>query len=354
MDGSAFRELVSGRRRGGLAVLLRAALRVLEVPYTGAVRWRNRAYDRGYRQIERVAVPVISVGNLTLGGTGKTPMVAWLARWFRAHGIRLTLISRGYAAKAGSVNDEARELEQQLPDVPHLQNPNRVEAARTAIQEYDSKLILLDDAFQHRRIARDLDVVLIDALEPFGFDHVFPRGTLREPAVGLRRADVVVLTRANLADESRRKRIQRRARKIAPAAVWVEVAHEPRALISADGNEASVETLAERTIAAFCGIGNPEGFAHTLESCGYAVAGMREFPDHHQYDRADIDSIAAWLDTLAGVEAVVCTHKDLVKIGVNRIESTPLWALAIEMELLAGENPFVEKLEGIRHSANRR
>ena len=130
-------------------------------------------------------MPVISVGNITTGGTGKTPMVAWLARWFRNQDVRVALVSRGYRAEAEGQNDEARELATLLPDVPHLQNPDRVAAARIAIDELETQLIILDDGFQHRRIHRDLEIVLIDALQPFGFGHVLPRGLLREPLRGL-------------------------------------------------------------------------------------------------------------------------------------------------------------------------
>ncbi|HVW39504.1 MAG TPA: tetraacyldisaccharide 4'-kinase, partial [Pirellulales bacterium] len=137
MRPSEFRALVSGQRKGPAAIALRAALRLAETPYAVAVAWRNRGYDVGRRPIERVGVPVISVGNLTLGGSGKTPMVEWLARWLRARDVRVTIISRGYGAEAGARNDEALELEERLPDVPHLQNPDRVEAARVAIEEFE-------------------------------------------------------------------------------------------------------------------------------------------------------------------------------------------------------------------------
>src|SRR5262249_30993830 len=115
------------------------------------------------RPAVNVGVPVVSVGNLTLGGTGKTPAVEWIAQWFRQHGVRVGLISRGYKSADGRKNDEAMELAQRLPDVPHFQNPDRATAARAAIDDEKCQLLVLDDAFQHRRIARDLDIVLIDA-----------------------------------------------------------------------------------------------------------------------------------------------------------------------------------------------
>ena len=176
-----FQELVSGRRRGPAAAALRGALGAGEWFYTAAIRWRNRRYDRGRAPVHRVGVPVVSVGNLTLGGTGKTPLVGWLGRWFCRRGVRAAVVSRGYGAAAGQPNDEALELRRSLPGVPHLQDADRVAAARQAITACAAQLVVLDDGFQHRRLGRDLDIVLLDALEPFGFGHVFPRGMLREP-----------------------------------------------------------------------------------------------------------------------------------------------------------------------------
>ncbi len=216
MFSSSFREIVSGRRRGPVAAVLRGALGLAEPCYAAAVRWRNRRYDRGAATVHRVGVPVLSVGNLTLGGTGKTPMVRWLAQWFHNRGARVAVVSRGYGAKVGNANDEALELRRLLPDVPHLENPDRVAAAREAVATLGCQAILLDDGFQHRRIARDLDIVLLDALAPFGFGHVFPRGTLREPLAGLRRADAVVLSRADLLDSSEREEIWQTVRAHAP------------------------------------------------------------------------------------------------------------------------------------------
>ncbi len=327
--------------------MLRALLRLAEIPYSLAVRWRNRRYDRGTLPVAQVSVPVVSVGNLTVGGTGKTPMVEWLARWFLARGVRVTLISRGYGAQRGALNDEARELEERLPNVPHLQNPDRVEAAQTAVAELDCQVILLDDGFQHRRIGRDLDVVLLDALEPFGFSHVLPRGTLREPPCGLARADVVALSRSDVVPADRREAIHRQVRKYAPDAVWLELAHRPKSLLASGSKEASIDSLRGKKVAAFCGIGNPQGFRHTLAECGLHVVAMREFPDHHVFDRKDIDSLCRWAENQTGIEAVVCTHKDLVKIEAERLGGRPLWALVIGVEVLRGENALTSRLQSL-------
>jgi tetraacyldisaccharide 4'-kinase len=332
---SEFRELVSGRRRGLKATLARAGLSILEWPYAAAIRWRNSRYDHGRAQIVRVEVPVISVGNITLGGTGKTPTVEWLARWFADQGVRVGLVSRGYGAIPGQVNDEARELARKLPDVPHVLDPDRVRGARQVVREFGCKLVLLDDAFQHRRIARDLDIVLVDALEPYGFGHVFPRGTLREPLSGWSRADVVILTRAELVSFSERFAIRQRVWQHAPNAIWVEATHAPQCLESVGGERHSLDTLKGRPIAAFCGLGNPAGFRHALAGCGFQIAAMREFADHFAYSPADIESLARWSDEL-GVAGVVCTCKDLVKVTVQWTGRAPLWALSSQLQISSG------------------
>ena len=321
-------------------------LRLAETPYSLAMRWRNARYDTGRAKCTQFDVPVVCVGNLTLGGTGKTPMVEWLARWLRARGLRVTLISRGYGADDGAPNDEALELEQKLPDVPHLQNPDRVAAARFAVEELECEAIVLDDGFQHRRLARDLDIVLLDALEPFGYGHVFPRGLLREPASGLRRAEVVVLSRADLIDAAARARIRAEVERLAPDAAWAEVIHAPQRLLNSLGEEQSLDALRGTRVAAFCGLGNPTGFRRTLESCGCTLAGFREFPDHHAYTRADVESLATWAAELQAA-LVVCTHKDLVKLKCEVIGRVPLVALAIGIEFLTGREALETQLEAI-------
>ncbi len=343
-----FHELVSGRRKGISASVLRCLLGMAELPYTAAIRWRNRRYDRRADLIHPVEVPVISVGNLTMGGTGKTPMVEWLARWFRSQGLRVTLISRGYGATDGARNDEALELEQRLPDVPHLQNPDRVAAAKVAVEELECQVILLDDAFQHRRIRRDLNIVLLDATEPFGFEHVFPRGMLREPVSGLERADVVALSRADMVSREAIEEIHARVRRLAPKADWLELSHRPQRLLDSHGGEASLETLQAKKVAAFCGIGNPDGFRHTLQSCGAEVISFRPMADHFNYQASDIEKLEKWVAEHPEVEFVLTTHKDLVKVSVPQLAGKPLRAVGIGLDILEGEEQLVAHLEGLR------
>ena len=341
-----FRDLVSGRRRGIRAGLTRGLLRAAEVPYTLTVRWRNRRYDTGRSKIHSAAVPVVSVGNLSLGGTGKTPLVKWIARWFTQRGVRVAIVSRGYGAAAGERNDEGLELEQSLPGVPQVQNPDRVAAAKRAVDEFGCQLVLLDDGFQHRRLARDLDIVLLDALEPFGFDHVFPRGTLREPLAGLARANVVCLSRADAISAADREAIRRRVAQLAPQAAWCEVAHAPSGLMNAAGATQPLDVLAGRRVAAFCGIGNPAGFKHTLTHTGCDLVAWRGFPDHRAYDEADLAAVSL-AAARSDADLIVCTQKDLVKIQREQLGERPLWALTIEMRFLAGQHQLEHALEGM-------
>jgi len=352
VDAAKFRALVSGRRRGLGATLARGVLSLAEPFYWVVMHFRNRRYDTHDEAVHRVEVPVVSVGNLTVGGTGKTPMVEWLSRWFRSHNVRVALISRGYGAEHGSRNDEAIELERKLPDVPHLQDPDRIAAARVAIDELDTELIVLDDAFQHRRIGRDLDIVLVDATEPFGFDHLLPRGLLREPLSSLCRADAIVLTRCDMVDEPRRKEIREQVHEHGPNAIWLEAVHQARCLLAADGSEESLGSLPDSRVAAFCGIGNPDAFRRTLSGCGCEVVELREFPDHHIYQREDVEQLIEWSNTLDGVAQIICTHKDLVKLAIDSLGDMPLRALVVSLELTTGKHQLEKHLLRLRAAAH--
>jgi tetraacyldisaccharide 4'-kinase len=336
ISASKFREIVSSRRKGLAAALSRAALQAASVPYSWAMRIRNRRYDRGTQEIFRPKAPVVSVGNLTVGGTGKTPMVEWIARYARQQGVRVAILSRGYGAEQGGMNDEALELELALADVPHLQNPDRATSATVAVEELASQLLVLDDGFQHRRLARDLDIVLLDATEPFGFDHVLPRGTLREPISGLRRAQVVVLSRADMIEARERESVRQRAKQHCPQAAWCEVEHRPSALLESSGAVFPLNDAAGKPVAAFCGLGNPAGFRHTLDSLGVNVVAWREFPDHHGYTRSDVDELAEMVRR-SGAALALCTRKDLVKLRVPTLGGAPLRAVGVELCFLCGE-----------------
>ncbi|MEM9589477.1 MAG: tetraacyldisaccharide 4'-kinase, partial [Planctomycetota bacterium] len=253
--------IMSGERSGLLASCLRAALLPASWGYGLGARWKNRGFDLGTVKVHRCGVPVISVGNVTTGGTGKTPVVCYLAQKIRQQGLRVAIVSRGYRSDADTgVNDEALELHDRLPDVPHVQDPDRVEAARVAVEELESEIILMDDGFQHRRLGRDLDIVLIDATCPFGFGHLLPRGLLREPLSSLGRADLIVISRCDQVDSTQLDRIRSVVQGIAPETPVIESEHRPSSLRGCRGDLTASDLLQGQTVALISGIGNPDAF----------------------------------------------------------------------------------------------
>jgi len=228
-----------------------------------------------------------------------------------------------------------------------MQNPDRVAAANLAIEELATQLILLDDAFQHRRIARALDIVLIDALEPYGHGHVFPRGTLREPISGARRAQVFLLTKADQIGATERQAIRQRYQTLNPTAILFETAHRPLALRDSTGQEYPLEQLRGQAVAAFCAIGNPAAFRRTIVDFGANLLELREYPDLHLFTRDDVEELNRWAANLSAT-AILCTHKDLVKLGVTQLGEKPLYAVRIELGFLSGETELVAQLTEIQ------
>jgi tetraacyldisaccharide 4'-kinase len=332
----AWLAIVRGERRGPLAVLARLGLRLASAPYGLGVRTRNALFDRGWKRVHRAPVPVVSVGNLTLGGTGKTPCVEYVARLYRDMGVQVAILSRGYGGEAGR-NDEAMVLEENLSDVPHLQGADRVALATTAAEELEAELLVLDDGFQHRRLHRDLDVVLIDATRPPTCDYLFPRGTLREPASSLRRAGAILLTRCDQVSAAEVEAIREWLARRFPGKPVATTEHRPTELTGGPGDVSSPEAVRGRVVAGFCGIGNPAAFRRTLESLGAAVVNFRTFPDHHNYTRADVDDLTRWAGTLPPEALIATTQKDWVKLRLAALAGRPLRAVRIGLTFREGE-----------------
>ena len=336
-DAETFKRLADGTTAGPAAAAARAALAAIAAPYGLAVAARNAAYDRGLLRAAHVSVPVISVGNLTLGGTGKTPLVAWVVRQLLSQGRTPAVVSRGYAARPGQQSDEAAELAMVIPGLRHVANRDRVAGSQAAI-EAGCDTIVLDDGFQHRRLHRDLDIVAIDATDPFGCGRLFPRGLLREPLGGLARAQAVVLTRASSVSATRRTEIRESlsARCVGrPPAVWMEAEHRPVGLRTLDGGREPIDVLRGMPVVAFAGIGNPAAFRTTLEKLGADVVAFQAFPDHHAPTAADLAPLAARIEAGAA-RMLVTTLKDLVKIPRPWPAAAPLAAVEIAIEPLKG------------------
>ena len=357
MKHSTYRDLISGSQRGPLAEAARFGLKTASLFYAAAVRIRNRSYDFGLLREFHAPVPVVSIGNLTAGGTGKTPVVAAVVDWFSAHGALPVILSRGYRSLNNAVNDEKLVLDQLCPGIVHLQSPNRVQSALDACRTHGAEVLVLDDGFQHRRLARDLNVVLVDALDPWGAGHLLPRGLLREPRSALKRADVVILTRADQCAPEQRQRILNEIADASSGQSPIELLFKPHGLINATGQTAQTESLTGR-VAAFCGIGNPEGFRRTLTTAGLSrdLVGFLSFDDHHHYRSSDIANLAEWARK-SGASTLITTQKDLVKIPQTALAGLPLWALAIRAQITAGKDRFDAQLQRLieaRVSPNRR
>ena len=250
--------------------------------------------------------------------------------------MRVAMVSRGYGSQDGRPNDEALELAEKLPDVPHVLDPDRVAGAGRAIDEFGCQMILLDDGFQHRRLARDFDLVLIDALEPFGFEHVFPRGTLREPLAGWSRADAFMLTRADQVDDSRSRRSAAAGTRVCAAghlagsdlrAACLALCRRQRAAARRTGRPADRGVLRHRQSRQL----SPRAGGLRLQRDGVSRV-CRSFA----YAAKDIEELAAWADAL-DVAAVICTHKDLVKVGPHWQAAHRCWLSASRLQITVGQ-----------------
>lgn len=330
--------------------MLRWLLRAASLPYGAAMRLRNLGYDHAWLSTTRATLPVISVGNLSVGGTGKSPVVAWLASHLRKRGVRVAVLSRGYGQLDSGQNDEALELELALPDVPHLQHWDRIASARLAAEELDMQLLLLDDGFQHRRLGRDLDIVLIDASEPAACRWLLPGGLLREPMSSLSRADVVVLTRAASAVHANYEKLLSEVQRRAPQALIVSANHQPKCLWSAAGDAIGFAQISQQPVLAFCAIGSPGSFFGSLTELGAHVLDTRTWPDHHAFSGEDVAGLSHWAQQHPQAQAILCTMKDWVKLQSQTIGGLPLLALQIEMEFGPSSTVLAQKIDRLLDS----
>lgn len=276
----------------------------------GIDRWRHQRRERSGDWPLKLPVPVVSIGNIAVGGTGKTPVTEALARHWLERGGRPGIVSRGYRGGPDG-NDEFAMLRRSLPEVPHHQHRCRHVAGTRLLEEHpDTDLILVDDGFQHRRLHRDLDLVLLDARHPLAGGHCLPLGRLREPWRQLARADHLILTRAQRCDAAQLSRSMGFLRQWFPGI--------PRSLAST--RLAQVRTLGGATapdpaipVLGFCGIGVPDSFRHSLIEGGWKLRAWRSLADHHRYSIRDLERLNREA-IAAGAQALVCTAKDAPKI----------------------------------------
>ena len=294
------------------------------------------------------ALPVICIGNLTVGGTGKTPAVKYFARTLAERGRKPAVLMRGYKNQA---NDEAREVEQALREhkIPVLIGADRL-AGATRARQSGCDCVLLDDGFQHWRLARDLDIVLIDATNPFGGGHLLPRGRLREPVEGLARAGVVIVTRANHASPGAVQILSEKIRAIAPSALIASASHEVSAVY--DCASGKPVDLAQHPVFGFCGIGNPDAFRETLSKNSRDVRGFRAFADHCGYDVATLDREVVRAAKAAGAAMLVTTEKDATKLKAIAPQlELPVCVVAVSFKLLDNADAALRRIAAAAHPA---
>jgi tetraacyldisaccharide 4'-kinase len=294
---------------------LPACLAPLTVPaswlYRAAIAARNRRFDRGLG-VQRVAVPVISVGNIVAGGTGKSPFVRWAARLLVEHGHRPVIAMRGYRAPRDGPGDEQAEHEQFLPQIDVLAQPDRLAALRRYLPQHpDVDCVLLDDGFQHRRLHRDLDLVLIDGGHSDPGPRLLPAGYLREPASSLRRADAVIITRAGAVDGNLAERIASQHGR-APLAwtrhIWTGLTiHDPKAGVQTVG----VDWLEGKRVLTLLGVARPQAILGQISKAGASVAVNMPAGDHERYTAAALERVRR---LAVGLDAMVLTGKDWVKV----------------------------------------
>ncbi len=333
---------------------------------------RAQAYAVGIFSSYTPPCPVISVGNITAGGTGKTPMVIWLARYFHKQGKKVAVVSRGYRQlsklpvtvvadpaqtlqKAPFAADEAVLIAEKLPGVTVLTGPKRRQTIAYAVAEYGCDLVIMDDAFQHMQVARSLDLALVDCTRPFGNGGILPGGILREAPSALRRAHGIVITRADDQEQlaTTRQELARKAPQVPSchavhqACGWIRLTD--KGLRHAPG--LPIAELAETPVLAFCGIANPANFAKTLTRLGLSIKVLVPFADHHQFQEQTMDGLMAQARSI-GAKALVCTEKDLVKIEKNSYD-LPIYALAMELHFPNLSRWLQDKLDDISTAGNK-
>jgi tetraacyldisaccharide 4'-kinase len=325
------------------------------VAYGAGARVRAWCYRNGILRQKRLKGIVVGVGNLTVGGTGKTPMVVWLAKRFSAAGVKTAVLCRGYkplpqraetsdrSDVSEGWNDEAALLHERLGNEVEIgANANRYEKGRE-LEGRGVECFVLDDGFQHLQLARDVDIVMIDATNPFGGGHVLPAGRLREPISALKRADVVVITRSEHAPA-----VEAMIRRHSDAPIFYAQTELLTLEVRGAGSNSVEKIIPEgKKFFAFCGIGNPGAFLSDLRSWGFSVAGYAKFQDHHLYTERDVADLEARA-VAVGADALICTEKDSYDLTSLETQRIPICFCKISLRFNDEEGLWRTVAEAIR------
>ncbi len=343
----------------------------LEFLYKGVWRLWDTGYRVGLFPTRKVLSKVISVGNLTWGGSGKTPTVEYLARGMEKRGNKIALLSRGYGSPQDRQKaDEVQWLIRRLGDIPVFANPDRISSARKA-EELGCQFLILDDGFQHRRLGRQLDLVTIDATDPFGNGHLIPTGKLREPVQSLKRADWIILTKTDLVNDGELSRIKEKIQKIVPDIPISETIYRPVGFAVIDSQRdgdcpqkagtVPISGLKDQNIGLVAAIGNPEAFKRTVEKLGARVTQTYFKRDHANYSAADFQEMEQ-IQKKNSIFCWVTTSKDAVKMRQvkirdgsyffngsvsEKIRTVPIYELEIELVFKEGERELWQAIESL-------
>ena len=352
LNQNNYRKLISGQSTGLAAAILRFFLAIAACGYSIIVRLRNRFYDSGLLKSCKAGAPVISIGNITTGGTGKTPLVIWLCKFLQQREIKCAVLTRGYKTtqnsklKTQNYSDEPAILAESCPNAKVIVNPDRVEAATEAVNEFGAKVLIMDDGFQHRSLHRDIDIVTIDATCPFGYGRILPAGLLRESVTALKRADAAVITRCNQISGEQLTELEEKLLSVNPDMIIAKSIHAPLYAKSTDG-EISIDRLKDKKVFAFCGIGNPDAFLKTIKNIEADLVGSKIYNDHYHYTDNDIAEICRKADDLKA-DLILTTQKDWTKITSLSMPSEGMTFayLAVELKFISGQDELKQLIEG--------
>ncbi len=365
MNQQSYHRLISGQRPGLPPAVLRLLLTFASQFYSIVIRLRNLLYSRRWLKTHRSEAVVISIGNITAGGTGKTPLAIWLCRQiiqnpkFKIRNSECAILTRGYKTtqdsrlktqdpkvKTQNYSDEPAILVESCPGCKVIINPDRVAGAAEAVNQLGAKVLIMDDGFQHRRLARDLDIVAVDATRPFGYGRLLPAGLLREPIAGLKRADAAVITRCDQVKEAELAWLEQKLHSVNPQMIIARSIHAPVCVKSQGDKQIALEQLKDKNIFAFCGIANPQAFLATITKLGANLVGSKIYNDHHHYAEDDIAEIYRQARKL-NAALVLTTRKDWTKIPLFSPpdKAIPLAYLEIELRFTAGQNKLNQLID---------
>ncbi len=311
-------------------------LNLLSGTYKMVIKTRNLCYDHKIFKTHWLLAPTIAIGNITTGGTGKTPTVIKIAQMIENLGYNVGITLRGYGQSTKHPADETLLYLRELPGRIIVANPDRIKGGNDAIK-LGAEAIVSDDAYQHRRLGRDINICLVDATFPFGKGRLLPAGRLREPISTLKRTDIIIITKADCITSEKLRNLKSKIFSIVPNAIILLSIHRPKHFSTISADKIPLEYLSDKPASAFAGIGNPEGFIAGLKKLNINIKNFVKFPDHCRYTPRELRKIKSYVND----EYIICTTKDIIKLNEEMLKEAninPDKLLALEMEIEFLEN----------------